>query len=309
MRCGHGRAAVEGATASPRAGVGARRVAVEVALVHRERLDRPAVARREEEPGLLDRGGRDVGVLGERDEQGRRAGLVDAGDDGVAPIGSTGPIVGCPTAVSAPVGGTSGHAERSAEAGTRGGRSDRRAVRRPERPGSRLLRCAASQRCEPPSSSGPGRRPFKAVTGIRTPLGAPAPCRSVPVTAWSCGAVWSARRPVKAEAAGSNPVRTAGRAAVLVRHGRVAQSAEHTPEKRGVTGSTPVPATSDTREARSADRASRRSRSPSRAPQRRSGLFVLLDLLEEAADLRPRGTGGDRRACGSPRSCRPGPNA
>ena len=28
-------------------------------------------------------------------------------------------------------------------------------------------------------------------------------------TAWSCGAVWSARRPVKPEVAGSNPVRTA----------------------------------------------------------------------------------------------------
>ena len=36
-----------------------------------------------------------------------------------------------------------------------------------------LLRCAASGEAEPPSSSGPGRRPFKAVTGIRTPLGAP----------------------------------------------------------------------------------------------------------------------------------------
>ena len=48
----------------------------------------------------------------------------------------------------------------------------------------------------PPSSSGLGRRPFKAVTGIRIPLGAP----------WGRGAAWSARRPVKPEAAGSNPV-------------------------------------------------------------------------------------------------------
>ncbi len=88
---------------------------------------------------------------------------------------------------------------------------------------------------EPPSSSGLGRRPFTAVTGIRTPLGVPV---------WSCGAVWSARRPVKAEAAGSNPVRTASASGFgRLLHGRVAQSAEHTPEKRGVTGSTPVPAT------------------------------------------------------------------
>ena len=35
-----------------------------------------------------------------------------------------------------------------------------------------LLRCPASGEPEPPSSSGLGRRPFKAVTGIRTPLGA-----------------------------------------------------------------------------------------------------------------------------------------
>ena len=68
---------------------------------------------------------------------------------------------------------------------------------------------------------------------------------------------WSSRRPVKPEVAGSNPVGTAsGRPApvrngVAVRlrptatpQGRVAQSAEHTPEKRGVTGSTPVSTTS-----------------------------------------------------------------
>ena len=94
---------------------------------------------------------------------------------------------------------------------------------------------------EPPSSSGLGRRPFKAVTGIRTPLGA--------LTTRSCGAVWSARRPVKAEAAGSNPVRTArdvpvAPAAGPSPPGRVAQLAERAPEKREVTGSTPVPATS-----------------------------------------------------------------
>ena len=63
---------------------------------------------------------------------------------------------------------------------------------------------------EPPSSSGLGRRPFTAVTGIRTPLGAPEAETQLTFPPRSCGAVWSARRPVKAEAAGSNPVRTAG---------------------------------------------------------------------------------------------------
>ena len=69
---------------------------------------------------------------------------------------------------------------------------------------------------EPPSSSGLGRRPFKAVTGIRTPLGARSH-RDAGDRHWSCGAVWSARRPVKAEAAGSNPVRTADEAPAVVR--------------------------------------------------------------------------------------------
>ena len=59
---------------------------------------------------------------------------------------------------------------------------------------------------------------------------------------WTCGAAWSARRPVKAEVAGSNPVRSAA-----VRknneHGRVAQLVERAPEKREVTGSTPVSTT------------------------------------------------------------------
>ncbi len=66
-------------------------------------------------------------------------------------------------------------------------------------PGPRRLR----RRGPPPSSSsGPGRRPFKAVARVRIPLGARTAARS-------CGAVWSARHPVKVEAAGSNPVRTA----------------------------------------------------------------------------------------------------
>ncbi len=72
----------------------------------------------------------------------------------------------------------------------------------------------------------------------------------------SRGAVWSARRPVKPEVAGSNPVGTAIRAVdrsgpfgglpAPPPPGRVAQLAERPPEKRKVTGSTPVPTTSET---------------------------------------------------------------
>jgi hypothetical protein len=71
---------------------------------------------------------------------------------------------------------------------------------------------------------------------------------------WTCGAVWSARRPVKPEVAGSNPVRSAREGSRSRRgacptkvscppQGRVAQSEERAPEKREVTGSTPVPTT------------------------------------------------------------------
>src|SRR5689334_18789997 len=57
---------------------------------------------------------------------------------------------------------------------------------------------------------------------------------------WSCGAVWSARRPVKPEVAGSNPVRTA---TAERQRGRVAQLVERAPEKREVRGSIPRPTT------------------------------------------------------------------
>ena len=60
---------------------------------------------------------------------------------------------------------------------------------------------------------------------------------------WSCGAVWSARRPVKAEVAGSNPVRTAKLTCFTAVCGRVAQLAERPPEKRKVPGSMPGPTT------------------------------------------------------------------
>ena len=204
---------------------------------------------------------------------------------------------------------------------------------------------------EPPSSSGPGRRPFKAVTGIRTPLGVLRSSgeRELRFTR-SCGAVWSARRPVKAEAAGSNPVRTAGKASAeptawaaqrkptrKSNHpGRVAQSAEHTPEKRGVTGSTPVPATHH--ESRGPTRGSRVSgRAEETEPLRDdNGRGVAHDPPREGRDTtqhperaargcrlrvgrsarpargtagsRSRGTDGDRPGSGSPRSSRRGPS-
>ncbi len=57
----------------------------------------------------------------------------------------------------------------------------------------------------------------------------------------TCGAVWSARRPVKPEVAGSNPVRSA--TSVRRGGGRVAQLVERAPEKREVRGSIPRPTT------------------------------------------------------------------
>ena len=104
------------------------------------------------------------------------------------------------------------------------------------------LQALAAQ--EPPSSSGLGRLPFTQVTRVRIPLG-------VRSSFWSRGAVWSARRPVKPEVAGSNPVGTATLACSPPpvggeqgdNPGRVAQLAERPPEKRKVTGSTPVPTT------------------------------------------------------------------
>ena len=91
---------------------------------------------------------------------------------------------------------------------------------------------------EPPSSSGLGRRPFKAVTGIRTPLGARRrqPERSSgPVVQFGVHAALSRRRP-RVQIPSGPPAHSGP-------PGRVAQLAEHAPEKRGVTGSTPVPAT------------------------------------------------------------------
>src|SRR5690606_38777111 len=58
---------------------------------------------------------------------------------------------------------------------------------------------------------------------------------------WSCGAVWSARHPVKVEAAGSNPVRTASprRPAPARARGPSALSGPGLPQER--TAATPAP--------------------------------------------------------------------
>ena len=125
---------------------------------------------------------------------------------------------------------------------------------------------------EPPSSSGLGRRPFTAVTGIRIPLGVrfehlvlwcslecTPPCQGggrgfksrqdrvlgthESVKCDSHAAV-SERQRANWREQRATARRVSRRAASATQdHGRVAQLAEHAPEKREVTGSTPVPAT------------------------------------------------------------------
>ena len=103
--------------------------------------------------------------------------------------------------------------------------------------------CRGGSETRPPSSSGLGSRPFKAETRVRIPLGALHGNR----IAWACGAVWSARDPVKVEVGGSNPLRPASGAARRfaegLMQGEVAQLAEHSAENRGVGGSNPSLAT------------------------------------------------------------------
>ena len=109
------------------------------------------------------------------------------------------------------------------------------------------------QRGSPPSSSGPGHRPFKAAARVRIPLG-------VPLTIEDLWSSWSARHPVKVKVAGSSPVRSA--------LGRVAQLVERAPEKREVTGSTPVPTTTKLQVKRGAAGKGKRAQSndPARDP-------------------------------------------
>ena len=126
-------------------------------------------------------------------------------------------------------------------------RTVRSATHRVGRPEAVLLRCAASGEAEPPSSSGPGRRPFKAVTGIRTPLGAPSAPHAT-LVAPAHRVLWCSLEctpPCQGGGRGFKSRQDRGRPSLRRRssRGRVAQSAEHAPEKRGVTGSTPVPAT------------------------------------------------------------------
>ena len=69
---------------------------------------------------------------------------------------------------------------------------------------------------EPPSSSGLGHHPFKVAARVRIPLGVP---HAITVEVPWCS--WSARRPVKPEAAGSSPVGTATRPSEIARTGTV----------------------------------------------------------------------------------------
>src|SRR5262249_5363779 len=118
------------------------------------------------------------------------------------------------------------------------------------------------------------RRPFKAVTGIRTPLGArqsggaSAPDTQGPVVQFGVHAALSRRRPRVQIPSGPRNCRRRNVHAVAV-PGRVAQLAERAPDKRGGTGSTPVPATC----------------SPDEARERALQAFAFVDLLEELPDL------------------------
>ena len=111
--------------------------------------------------------------------------------------------------------------------------------------GGSLVSWPRSQRGPAPIVQRPRTPAFHAGNTGSNPVGGTKDGTTPDVPPWSCGAVWSARRPVKPEVAGSNPVRTANLtgSSEQVRRGRVAQLEEHSPEKRGVPGSTPGPTT------------------------------------------------------------------
>ena len=113
------------------------------------------------------------------------------------------------------------------------------------RPEGSLVSWPRSQRGLAPIVQRPRTPAFHAGNTGSNPVGGTKDGTTPDVPPWSCGAVWSARRPVKPEVAGSNPVRTANLtgSSEQVRRGRVAQLEEHSPEKRGVPGSTPGPTT------------------------------------------------------------------
>ena len=116
-----------------------------------------------------------------------------------------------------------------------------------------VLACRRSQRDEakPPSSSGLGHHPFKVTARVRIPLGV----RNTYLNSWSRGEVGvhaglsSRRSRVRVPsgplgAAEGRPRCVCGVISVPAHvAGRVAQLAERPPEKRKVTGSTPVSTT------------------------------------------------------------------
>ena len=116
----------------------------------------------------------------------------------------------------------------------------------------------------PPSSSGLGHHPFKVAARVRIPLGVRRNCVeyiSGPVVKSGVHAGLSSRRSRVQVPSGpqqratrrrkmasgfsvGQPIPNTGvERQIRCQHGRVAQLAEHTPEKRGVTGSTPVSTT------------------------------------------------------------------
>ena len=69
--------------------------------------------------------------------------------------------------------------------------------------------CLRSQRGPAPIVQRPRTPAFHAGNTGSNPVGGTKDGTAPDVPPWSCGAVWSARWPVKPEVAGSNPVRTA----------------------------------------------------------------------------------------------------
>ncbi len=110
---------------------------------------------------------------------------------------------------------------------------------------ARFLSALNEMRLRPPSSSGLGHHPFKVAARVRIPLGVRTHNSPGPVVKSGVHAGLSSRR--SRVQVPSGPLQGRREAALCAervpvlgaRHGRVAQLAEHTPEKRGVRGSTP----------------------------------------------------------------------
>ncbi len=114
---------------------------------------------------------------------------------------------------------------------------------------ARLSTALNEMRLLPPSSSGLGHHPFKVAARVRIPLGVQHISPGPVVKSGVHAGLSSRRSRVQVP---SGPLGGRRKAAFATerlvtpasRHGRVAQLAEHAPEKRGVTGSTPVSTTS-----------------------------------------------------------------